>query len=273
MLKRALQNGPLLIGLSIILIFVFLALFPWLVALYNPLEIHPGQSIVPPSTTYWLGTDKLGRDIFSRVIYASRPSLLMALGSVVVALVVGVPLGLSAGYFGGLVDALTMRVLDAIQSFPILLFAILVLAFLGQGVVTLIPTIGLIYVPVFARLTRGNTLALKSKEFVEASRAIGAPSPHILFRVILPNCLTPITVQISLALGVALLVEAALSFLGLGVQPPTPAWGSMLQNAQAYVRIAPWYMLAPGFCIFILILAFNLMGDGLREVIDPKLYE
>ncbi|GAH04459.1 unnamed protein product, partial [marine sediment metagenome] len=218
-----------------------------------------------------LGLDNLGRDILSRTIFGARASILVALGAVLFAMIIGISLGLISGYVGGWVDNVISRLLDSILAFPVLLFAIMVLAFLGGTATNLVFTIGFIYMPYFARLARGSTLSVKKRDFVEASRSIGSSDFRIVFRSILPNIIVPITVQISLALGVSMLVEANLSFLGLGVQPPTPSWGRMILESAIYIRVNPYYMLAPGICIFLAILAFNLFGDGLRDVLDPKL--
>jgi peptide/nickel transport system permease protein len=235
---------------------------------HDPTVIHAADGLKPPSATYPLGTDNLGRDILSRIIYAARTSLLVALGSVLVAGMVGIPLGLIAGYAGSATDSVIMRVLDAILAFPVILLAILVVATLGTQTINLILTIGFVFIPYFTRLVRGNVLALKEREFVTASRASGAADGYLVTRVILPNILSPIVVQASLTMSLAVLIEAALSFLGLGVQEPTPAWGSMLQNSQLYLRQAPWFVFSPGLCIFLSVLAFNLIGDGLRDLLD-----
>ena len=183
---------------------------------------------------------------------------------------IGIPLGLIAGYAGGKLDSVIMRVLDAILAFPVILLAILVVATLGTETINLILTIGFVFIPYFTRLVRANVLALKEREFVEASRASGAADGYLVIRVILPNILSPIVVQASLTMSLAVLIEAALSFLGLGVQEPTPAWGSMLQQSQLYLRQAPWFVLSPGVCIFLAVLAFNLIGDGLRDLLDVE---
>jgi peptide/nickel transport system permease protein len=192
----------------------------------------------------------------------------VALGSVLVAGAIGVPLGLIAGYAAGKIDSVIMRVLDAILAFPVILLAILVVATLGTQTINLILTIGFVFIPYFTRLVRGNVLTLKEREFVAASRASGADDGYLVTRVILPNILSPIVVQASLTMSLAVLIEAALSFLGLGVQEPTPAWGSMLQNSQLYLHEAPWFVFSPGICIFVSVLAFNLIGDGLRDLLD-----
>lgn len=261
-------RGAFLVGVAIIGVLVGVGLLAPLLAPYDPTAIHASDGLKPPSAAYLLGTDNLGRDILSRIIYAARTSLLVALGATLVAAVVGVPLGLVAGYAGGKIDSVIMRVLDAILAFPVILLAILVVATLGTATINLMLTIGFVFIPYFTRLVRGNVLALKEREFVEASRASGADDPYLVSRVIFPNILSPIVVQASLTMSLAVLIEAALSFLGLGVQDPTPAWGSMLQNSQLYLRQAPWFVLSPGICIFLAVLGFNLLGDGLRDLLD-----
>jgi peptide/nickel transport system permease protein len=257
-----------LAGLAIVCLLAGISILAPVLAPHDPTAIHASDGLVAPSSTYLLGTDNLGRDILSRIIYAARTSLLVALGSVLVAGVIGVPLGLIAGYAGGKIDSVIMRVLDAILAFPVILLAILVVATLGTQTINLILTIGFVFIPYFTRLVRGNVLTLKEREFVTASRASGANDRYLVTRVILPNILSPIVVQASLTMSLAVLIEAALSFLGLGVQEPTPAWGSMLQNSQLYLREAPWFVFSPGLCIFFSVLAFNLIGDGLRDLLD-----
>lgn len=262
-------RNTLAFGLVIVAILVFAGVFAPLLAPFDPTSIHAKDGLKPPSTTYLLGTDHLGRDILSRIIFAARTSLLVALGSVAVAGFIGVPLGLIAGYLEGWTDGIIMRVLDAILAFPVILLAILVVASLGTRTSNLVLTIGFVFIPYFTRLVRGNVMSLKHREFVEASRASGATTLHVILRVILPNVLSPIIVQASITMSLAVLIEAALSFLGLGVQEPTAAWGSMLQSSQLYLDQAPWYVLAPGACVFLSVLAFSLVGDGLRDVFDP----
>lgn len=257
------------LGAAIVGILVLVGALAPLIAPFDPLAIHPRDGLKAPSWTYLLGTDENGRDILSRLIYAARTSLLVALGSVAVAGTAGVPLGLIAGYFEGRLDGLIMRVLDAILAFPVILLAILVVATLGTQTVNLVLTIGFVFIPYFTRLVRGNVLAIKHREFVEASRSCGASTGYLIFRVVFPNVLSPIVVQASLSMSLAVLIEASLSFVGVGVQPPKPAWGSMLQASQLYLPTAPWYVLAPGACIFLSVLGFNLLGDGLRDVLDP----
>jgi peptide/nickel transport system permease protein len=257
-----------LAGLAIIGLLAIVSVLAPVLAPHDPTAIHASDGLKPPSSTYLLGTDNLGRDILSRIIYAARTSLFVALGSVLVAGAIGVPLGLIAGYAAGKIDSVIMRVLDAILAFPVILLAILVVATLGTQTINLILTIGFVFIPYFTRLVRGNVLTLKEREFVAASRASGADDGYLVTRVILPNILSPIVVQASLTMSLAVLIEAALSFLGLGVQEPTPAWGSMLQNSQLYLHEAPWFVFSPGICIFVSVLAFNLIGDGLRDLLD-----
>ena len=256
------------VGLTIVGVLVIVGVLAPVLAPYDPTAIHAGDGLKPPSPAYLLGTDNLGRDILSRIIFAARTSLLVALGSVLVAGAIGVPLGLIAGYAGGKIDSVIMRLLDAILAFPVILLAILVVASLGTQTINLVLTIGFVFMPYFTRLVRGNMLVLKEREFVEASRASGAGNGYLVGRVMLPNLLSPIIVQASLTMSLAVLIEAALSFLGLGVQEPTPAWGSMLQSSQLYLQQAPWFVLSPGVCIFLSVLAFNLVGDGLRDLLD-----
>jgi peptide/nickel transport system permease protein len=268
-LRARLQGrNAFLIGIAIIALLVLVSALAPVIAPFDPTAIHAADGLKAPSRTYLLGTDNLGRDIFSRIVFAARTSLLVALGSVIVATVIGVPLGLIAGYAGGKLDSVIMRLLDAILAFPVILLAILVVASLGTKTINLVLTIGFVFIPYFTRLVRGNVLALKEREFVEASRASGATDVYLIRRVILPNILSPVIVQASLGMSLAVLIEAGLSFLGLGVQEPTPAWGSMLQGSQLYLHQAPWFVLAPGTCIFLSVLAFNLVGDGLRDVLD-----
>jgi peptide/nickel transport system permease protein len=261
-------RGVFIFGIAVIALLVFVSAFAAVLAPHDPTAVHASDGLQPPSRTYPLGTDNLGRDILSRIIYAARTSLLVALGSVLVSGAVGVPLGLVAGYVGGKLDNVIMRVLDAILAFPVILLAILVVATLGTATVNLIFTIGFVYIPYFTRLVRADVLALKEREFVEASRASGADDGYLVTRVILPNILSPVVVQASLTMSLAVLIEASLSFLGLGVQEPTPAWGAMLRQSQLYLHQAPWFVLSPGVCIFLAVLAFNLIGDGLRDLLD-----
>ncbi|MGH2551034.1 MAG: ABC transporter permease [Thermomicrobiales bacterium] len=266
-----LRDPIIALAVLIVAIVVFAAIVPSALQPYAPNKIGVGPNLAGPSWDHLFGTDDYGRDIFSRVVDSARLELTMSLGGVTLAVLLGVPLGLLAGYRGGLADSLLMRIQDAMLAFPSVLFAILVVAALGASQRSIILTIGAIYIPRFARLVRGSVLALKYEEFVVASRSVGASSSRVLFRHILPNCIAPIIVQVTLAVSVAILIEAGLSYLGLGVQPPTATWGTMLKQAQAFPKQAPWYVLAPGACIFLVVLSLNLIGDALRDRLDPRL--
>jgi ABC-type dipeptide/oligopeptide/nickel transport system permease subunit len=251
--------------------FLLTTLVPGVFARYSPYEQHPRDALKSPSGQYWLGTDQFGRDIYSRAIYGGRVAILVGLGSVALAMLVGVPLGLISGYYGGTVDAVIMRIQDALLAFPAVILALLIIASFGASAINVVLTIAFVYVPRFARLVRGSVLDLKEREYVLASRAFGANDIRLLFMVILPNAIAPIIVQATLGIAVAILIESGLSYLGLGIQPPTASWGNMLQHAQSYIHRAPWFVLAPGSFIFVAVLVFNLAGDRLREIIDPRL--
>ncbi len=260
-------------SLVLLLLLAFLllsAVFPAWLAPHPPNAMNPTEALKGPSSAFWLGTDEFGRDIFSRAVYGAQVSVRIGLGAILVAMLIGVPLGLVAGYYAGWIDTLIMRLQDALLSFPMVLFAILLIATFGASQTNVIITIGVAYVPRFARLVRGSVLAVKQLEFVEASRAIGATDRRLIFRTIFPNVVPPIIVQATLGVAVAILIEAGLSYLGLGVQPPTPSWGTMLRQAQTYLSLAPWYVLVPGAFIFVTVLVFNLAGDRLRDRLDPR---
>jgi len=252
-------------------LFLLTAAIPGWLAPYDPNKIGVGALLAPPSADFPMGTDEFGRDLLSRIIYCSRIELLISVAGVGIAAGLGVTLGLLSGYRGGLLDVLIMRLQEAILAFPAILFAILVAVALGSSALTIILTVGVIFMPRFARLVRGIVLVLKEQEFVTASQAGGATERRILVRHILPNCLPAILVQITLAMGTAILIEAGLSYLGLGVQPPTPTWGNLLQHAQSYPAQAPWYMIMPGLSVFLIVLALNTVGDALRDRLDPRL--
>ena len=256
----------------VVMIFFLLTIFiPGVLAPYSPYEQHPQDALQPPSRNYWLGTDQFGRDILSRLIYGGRVALLVGIGSVALATLVGVPLGLVSGYYGGPVDSVIMRVQDALLAFPAVLLALLIIASFGASAVNVVLTIAIVFIPRFARLVRGSVLALKEREFELASRAIGAKDRRILSHAILPNTVAPITVQVTLGIAIAILIESGLSYMGLGIQPPTASWGNMLQHAHSYLYQAPWFVVATGAIIFAAVLVFNLAGDRLREIVDPRL--
>jgi peptide/nickel transport system permease protein len=258
-------------GLAVIGLLLLTALVGPAVTPYRPTQQDHDAILAGPGPWHLLGTDELGRDLLTRLVHGVRPSLAAGLISVGLALVLGVPMGLLAGHFGGWLDELLMRAADALWSFPGLVLAIAVAAILGPGLANAMVAIGIVYAPVFARLVRSQTLAVRELEYVEAARSLGASDPRIMARYVWPNVSPPVLVQASVMLGQAILFEAALSFLGLGLQPPAPAWGSMLRTAYQYIEIDPWYSLFPGAAIFLAVLAFNLLGDGLRQALDPRL--
>jgi peptide/nickel transport system permease protein len=259
----------LIVAFLVVLVAVLCALFPSLIATHDPNKIGP-DLLQDPSRDYWFGTDEFGRDIYSRIVHGARIELVISALGVGLAMALGVPIGLLAGYRGGWIDAFFMRIQDAILAFPAVLFAILVVAAQGASQRAIILTVGVVFLPRFARLVRASVMALKEEDFVTASRSIGASDRRVLARHILPNALPALLVQITLTMAVAILIEAGLSYLGLGVQPPTATWGTMLKSAQSYPAQAPWYVLAPGIAIFLLVLALNTLGDGLRDRFDPR---
>lgn len=270
-LRRYARNRLALVGLWIVLLIVVSALFaPWL-APASPIKPDFGNLLKPPTLAHLMGTDDLGRDVFSRVIFGARTSMLAGVISVGIAVTVGLPVGLLSGYYSGRLDDVLMRLTDALLSFPFLVLALALAAVLGAGLDKAMIAIGIVFTPGFIRLARGQVLGEREQNYVEAARAMGADDGRIIWSHILPNVLSPVVVQTSLSTAVAITAEAALSFLGLGTQPPTPSWGSMLNIAQAYLSTAPWMAIWPGLAIFVTVLALNLLGDGLREALDPRL--
>lgn len=269
-LRRLVHRKGAMVGLAVVVLFVLMAVLAPYIAPHDPLQTGWGAIRKPPSDIYLLGTDELGRDVLSRVIWGARASLLAGVVSVCIALALGVPIGMAAGYLGGWVDALISRVVDAMLACPFLILAIAFAAFLGPSLTNAMIAIGVSYTPIFVRLTRGQTLAVKVEDYVEAARAVGNSHLRITFRHILPNIVAPLLVQATLAIAQAVIAEASLSFLGLGQQPPAPSWGSMLNTARTYMEHAPWMAIWPGLSIFALVLSFNLFGDGLRDALDPR---
>jgi len=257
-------------GAVIVAIFVLLAVFAPLVAPFDPSKTNFAALRKPPSEIYWLGTDEIGRDILSRLIHGGIASLYAGVVSVFIALAVGMPIGLIAGWFGGWWDALISRATDALLAVPFLILAIALAAALGPSLTNAMIAIGLSQVPIFVRLTRGQVLAVKTEDFVEGARAVGVPNTLILLRHITPNIVAPLLVQATLTVATAIIAEASLSFLGLGQQPPAPSWGSMLNTAKNYMDSAPWMSISPGLAICLVVLGFNLLGDGLRDALDPR---
>lgn len=257
------------IALATIVIMLVGAIGAPLLTRFDPLEMHMRERFAPPSWTYWFGTDEFGRDIFSRLVYGARVSLLASLVAVTIATVVGVPLGLLAGYFGGLVDSLIMRFVDFMLAVPGIILAMVVVVVLGPNAFNAMVAVAIIGIPAKARLTRASTLAAKEREYVEATRCLGASHPYIMFRTILPNISAPIVVQIALAAAAAVLLESTLSFLGLGTQPPAPSWGTLLSTGRGYMFNSPWYGVFPGLLITLLVLSLNNLADVIRDILDP----
>jgi peptide/nickel transport system permease protein len=268
--RRLLKRKAAVAGLVVIVTFILLAAFAALVVPYDPIATSWSLVRKAPSSLHWFGTDDLGRDILARVIYGARASLLAGAISVTIALGIGVPLGMLAGYRGGFIDALISRITDAMLACPFLILAIALAAFLGPSLSNAMIAIGISATPVFVRLTRGQVMSVKVEDYVEAARAIGNPRWRIALFHILPNIMPALLVQATLSIAAAIIAEAALSFLGLGQQPPAPSWGSMLNAAQRFLTNAPWMAIWPGLAIFLVVLSLNLVGDGLRDALDPR---
>ena len=268
---RGLMRDPRsALGLILVGVAALAALGAGVIAPYHPDTPDFVDILAPPSSAHLLGTDELGRDVLSRIIYGARASLFVGILSVVTAAVAGTLLGLVAGYLGRLTDALIMRVMDVIFAFPSILLALAITAVLGPSLTNAVLAIAVVNLPVFARIARAQTLVVRQLEFVEAKRALGFGTGHILMKTVLPNILAPIIVQSSLLFASAIITESYLSFLGLGVQPPTPTWGNMLRNAIGFLEMAPWLAWFPGLAIFLTVLGCNLLGDGLRDRFDPR---
>ncbi len=259
-----------LIGGGILCMLLLMALLAPVLAPYDPLAQDLYQRLQPPSADHWLGTDDFGRDILSRIVFGSRISLRIGLIAISLALTGGTLFGLVAGYRGGMVDMLIMRLMDLMLAFPSILLAIAIVAVIGPGIENAILAVSIVLVPQFARLVRSSVLTVREATYVEAARALGATESRLLFYSILPNCTAPLIVQTTLGMGTAILDAAGLSFLGLGAQPPVPEWGAMLSGGRELLLRAPWVMTFPGLAIFAVVLGLNLFGDGLRDALDPK---
>ncbi len=269
-LRRLVRRRGAMVGLAVLAAFVLLAVVaPW-VTPYDPTAQSWMAVRKAPSGLHWFGTDEVGRDVLTRVVFGARASLMAGVISISIALTIGVPLGLAAGYVGGFLDALISRLADAMLACPFLILAIALAAFLGPSLGNAMIAIGITATPIFVRLTRGQVMAVKVEDYVEAARAVGNPRWRIALVHILPNILPALLVQATLSIAAAIIAEAALSFLGLGQQPPAPSWGSMLNAAQRFLVNAPWMALWPGLAIFASVLSFNLLGDGLRDALDPR---
>ncbi len=268
--RRLARRRGALLGAAVVLGFVVLALGAAWIAPQDPLTASWGAIRKPPSAEHWFGTDDIGRDVFARVVWGTQASLLAGVVSVSISLGLGVPIGLAAGYLGGAIDAVVSRLTDAFLACPFLILAIALAAFLGPSLTDAMIAIGVSATPIFVRLTRAQVINIKVEDYIEAARAIGNPPWRVALRHVLPNIVAPLIVQATLAIAGAVIAEASLSFLGLGQQPPAPSWGSMLNTAKNYVDNAPWMAVWPGLAIFSLVLAFNLLGDGLRDALDPR---
>ena len=272
--RRFRRNRTAIIGLVAIVLMVMAALAAPLLAGADPLDVQLQRNLIPPgSGGYLLGTDELGRDLWSRIVHGSRISLSLGVISVGIGLFTGIPIPALAAYRGGWADSLVMRLVDVLLSFPAILLAIVVVSILGPSIYNAMIAVGVAQGPIYARLVRGVILSLKEREFVEAARAIGSSDVRVVFRHILPNCLSPIIIQSTLLIAQSILSASALSFLGLGAEPPLPEWGALLSKGRLYLRTAPYLVTFPGLAIVITVLSFNLFGDGLREALDPRMRE
>ncbi len=264
-------NLPLVIGGTLVCLVALLAILAPLLTTYDPAAIDPARRLMPPGAAHPLGTDRLGRDVLSRILYGGRIAVAVGLVAVVIGAGGGVTLGLISGYRAGRLDAILMRAVDGLMAFPALLLAIMVVAALGPGHIQTMAAIGVVLIPVFARLARAQTLAIRGQEFVLAARAMGSKDVGIVVSHILPNIAGPLLIQTTVAFSGAVLAEASLSYLGLGTQPPTPSWGGMLQEARDVLFVGPWMAIWPGVAIAAAVLGWNLLGDGLRDLLDPRL--
>ncbi|MDY5021695.1 MAG: ABC transporter permease [Blautia sp.] len=269
--NRYFHNKLAVAGSVILLLFILMAVFAPLIAPYDPFFMDYSAPLSPPSAAHLFGTDNMGRDILSRIIYGARISLQVSLVSVSIATAAGVLLGVLAGYFGKWADSLISRILEVMFAFPEVLLALLIMSILGSSLNNIMIAIGIVYTPIFARITRGAVLTVKDSLYVEAAKSMGVKNRTIILRHILPNIVSPIMVQVTLSLAFAILSEASLSFLGIGVEPDIPSWGIMLNNGKAWIELAWWVGVFPGIAIALAVLGFNILGDGLRDVLDPRL--
>ncbi len=267
------KDKPAMLGIVIIIFFGSIAVFAPYIVPHDPLELNLEERLLSPTVDHPMGTDNLGRDVLSRVIYGTRVSLSMSVAVVTVVMVLGITIGTAAGYFGGLVDDVIMRVVDVLLAFPSIILALVIAGLLGPSLTNVMIALGAIWWVSYSRIVRGSVLSIKEKEFVEAARAMGCSDVYIVRRHILPNVLSPVIVLATLDMGHIILSIAALSFLGLGAQPPVPEWGTMLNEGRPFMETAPHLMIFPGLMIMITVLAFNFLGDGLRDALDPRMKE
>jgi peptide/nickel transport system permease protein len=269
--QRLVRSRSALIGGAVLLLIVLLALAAPLISPYDPIKTNQRLSLGQPSFDHLMGTDRFGRDIFSRVLWAGQTSLPIGLVSVAIGVLFGVSVGLLAGYYGGWLDAICMRFVDLLLAFPGILLALAIIAILGGSLTNLMIAVGISSIPDYVRITRGTVLTIKEREFVLAARVIGAGGPSIMLRHVLPNVLAPLIVLATLGMAAAIITGSALSFLGLGIKPPTPEWGNMLAEGREFLQHAPWVAFFPGAAIMLTVLSINLVGDGLRDVLDPRM--
>lgn len=270
-LKQWRKNKIGAIGAVVVILLIFVAIAAPLIAPYSPREMNTIRRMEGPSADHFFGTDRFGRDEFSRIVYGARVSLQVGVIAVSIGVLSGLVLGLMAGYYGKFLDSIIMRFMDILFAFPSILLALVVIAVLGPSLTNTMIAIGITNMPVFTRIVRASVLSVREEEYVTAARALGLKDVRLLARHILPNILAPVIVQASLALSGAILTEAALSFLGLGIQPPTPSWGSMLSESRRYMELAPWTAIFPSLAIMVTVMSFNLFGDGLRDILDPRI--
>jgi ABC-type dipeptide/oligopeptide/nickel transport system permease subunit len=270
-LRRAARARMAPFGVAVVLLAVLVAIAAPAFAPHDPLKQNLGNALAKPGRAHLLGTDNVGRDVLSRVIWGTRISLVAGVVSVAIALVTGSLLGILAGFIGGRIDGVVMRLMDAVLSFPPLVLALALGAVLGAGLGGVLIALGVVYTPTFARLMRGQVLTIKARDYVDAARALGAPGWRVACRHVLPNATAPIVVQASLSVAFAILAEASLSFLGLGIQPPAASWGSMINAGRGYLQSAPWIVFGPGAALFVTVVGLNFVGDAIRDALDPRL--
>lgn len=271
MTNRFKKNKRAMLGLWMVLVFIVVAIFAPMIAPYDPIEQNMEIMLDPPSLKHPLGTDEFGRDMLSRIIYGAQISLAIGTVGVLIAVIFGVALGTIAGYFGGWIDSVIMRIMDIFMAFPSFLLALAIVSVLGPGMVNVMIAIGIFSIPNFSRIARSAVISIKSKEFIEATRAMGGTDTRIIMKHLIPNSISPIIVLSTMRIATAIITAAGLSFLGMGAQPPTPEWGAMLSTGREYLRVAPHVSTIPGLAIMFLVLGFNMLGDGLRDALDPKM--
>jgi peptide/nickel transport system permease protein len=271
MTNRFKKNKRAMVGLWMVLVFIVVAIFAPLIAPYDPIEQNMQIMLEKPSLKHPFGTDEFGRDLLSRIIYGAQISLAIGTIGVLIAVVFGVALGTIAGYFGGWIDHIIMRIMDIFMAFPSFLLALAIVSVLGPGMVNVMIAIGIFSIPNFSRIARSSVISIKNKEFIEATRAMGGTDTRIIIKHLIPNSISPIIVLSTMRIATAIITAAGLSFLGMGAQPPTPEWGAMLSTGREYLRVAPHVSTIPGLAIMFLVLGFNMLGDGLRDALDPKM--